>query len=57
MWWGITDWTNFSFCRLTKIVLDLAIKSDCSILSVHGGGYNLPVTVKAAIAHIDSLTN
>lgn len=54
---GITDWTNFSFCRLTKIVLDLAIKSDCPILSVHGGGYNLPVTVKAAIAHIDSLTN
>jgi acetoin utilization deacetylase AcuC-like enzyme len=52
---NITNWTNNEFILLTKIVIDFARKFSCPILSVHGGGYQLPVTVSAALAHINTL--
>ena len=52
---GITNWTDDNFKQLTRAVVDLASKSVCPVLSVHGGGYNLPVVVSAAKAHVDVL--
>jgi acetoin utilization deacetylase AcuC-like enzyme len=52
---GITDWTNADFCKLTEIVLDFAKRCRCQVLSTHGGGYRLPVTVAAATAHVRTL--
>jgi acetoin utilization deacetylase AcuC-like enzyme len=54
---GITDWTNQDFRKLTEFVLDLANKISCPVLSNHGGGYNLPVTVLAAINHVKVLAS
>ncbi|WP_271253962.1 histone deacetylase family protein [Pseudanabaena sp. Chao 1811] len=51
-----TGWTNDDFCKLTEIVLSYAKKCECPVLSSHGGGYKLPVTVSAAIAHIKTLS-
>lgn len=50
-----TGWTNDDFCKLTEITLDFAKKYECPVLSSHGGGYNLPVTVSAATAHVRTL--
>ncbi len=50
-----TGWTNDDFCKLTKITLDFAKKYGCPVLSSHGGGYNLSVTVSAATAHVMTL--
>ncbi|MFP4296270.1 MAG: histone deacetylase family protein [Spirulinaceae cyanobacterium] len=50
-----TNWTNNDFCQLTEMIVELARKYNCPILSTHGGGYNLPITVSAAIAHINTL--
>jgi acetoin utilization deacetylase AcuC-like enzyme len=52
---GITDWTNADFCKLTEIVLDFAKRCGCPVLSTHGGGYRLPVTVAAATSHVRTL--
>ena len=52
---GITNWTNDDFRRLTQCVLDLVKRSNCPVLSVHGGGYQLPVTVAAAVEHVRTL--
>lgn len=52
---GITDWTNEDFRRLTRHVLDLAHRAACPVLSVHGGGYELPVTIPAAASHVEVL--
>ncbi|TAF08303.1 MAG: histone deacetylase [Nostocales cyanobacterium] len=54
---GITDWTNRDFQELTKYVLDLAQKISCPVISTHGGGYNKPVTISAALSHIEILAN
>lgn len=54
---GITDWTNDDFRRLTQSVLALARTANCPVLSVHGGGYTLPVAVSAAQAHIETLAH
>jgi acetoin utilization deacetylase AcuC-like enzyme len=51
----ITGWNNQDFGQLTRLMLDLAHKVDAPILSVHGGGYNLPVTVEAAGHHVEVL--
>ncbi len=50
-----THWTNDDFRRLTELTLELAQESDCPVLSCHGGGYKLPVTVSAAMTHIQTL--
>jgi acetoin utilization deacetylase AcuC-like enzyme len=50
-----TGWTEVDFCKLTEIVLRFAKKYSCPILSTHGGGYQLSVTVLAATAHIQTL--
>ena len=50
-----TGWTNADFCQLTEIVLDSAQRYRCPVLSSHGGGYRLPVTVAAAVAHVKTL--
>jgi acetoin utilization deacetylase AcuC-like enzyme len=54
---GITDWTDREFQHLTRLVLDLAQKASCPVLSCHGGGYQLPITVSAAIGHIKVLAS
>ncbi len=54
---GITNWTNDDFRWLTKRVLDLAKRSNCPVLSAHGGGYQLPVTIAAAIEHVRVLAS
>jgi acetoin utilization deacetylase AcuC-like enzyme len=51
----ITNWTNDHFARLTREVLDCARRANAPTLSVHGGGYNLPVTVAAAVRHVEVL--
>ena len=50
-----TGWKNEDFCKLTEITLNFAQRSGCPVLSCHGGGYKLPVTVSAATAHIETL--
>lgn len=51
----IADWSNEDFIALTKQVQFIASRNHCPILSVHGGGYDLPVTISAALAHIKTL--
>lgn len=53
----IMNWTNEDFVSLTKFVLDLARKVSCPILSMHGGGYTLPVAISAACSHVETLAN
>lgn len=48
---GIMDWTNDDYRQLTRLVLDVAQKAGCPVLSQHGGGYTLPVAVSAAVSH------
>jgi acetoin utilization deacetylase AcuC-like enzyme len=52
---GISDWTNEDFRHLTVSVLEVAHRASCPVLSVHGGGYNLPVTLAAAVDHVEVL--
>ncbi len=51
----IQAWVNDDFEQLTIYVLELAKQAGCPILSVHGGGYNVPVTVSAALTHVKRL--
>lgn len=53
----ITNWVNSDFETLTKVVLNFSYKASCPVLSVHGGGYNLPVAVSAACSHVEILAN
>jgi acetoin utilization deacetylase AcuC-like enzyme len=53
----ITDWSNEDFVRLTQYLLDFTKKAACSVISVHGGGYNLPVTISAACSHVNTLAS
>ncbi|HEY9672451.1 MAG TPA: hypothetical protein V6D11_13465 [Waterburya sp.] len=52
---GVTNWTNLEFRLLTEYVLEFAHRVSCPVLSTHGGGYKLAVTVSAAITHVDVL--
>jgi acetoin utilization deacetylase AcuC-like enzyme len=52
---GITDWDNEDFRSLTRFVLDKAKQASCPVISSHGGGYKLPVTIAAAASHVDVL--
>lgn len=54
---GITGWTEGEFRRLTESVLELARTAACPVLSVHGGGYNLPVTLSATLSHVKTLAS
>lgn len=49
---GITDWNNQEFELLTEWVLELAKQASAPVLSSHGGGYKLPITVSAALSHV-----
>jgi acetoin utilization deacetylase AcuC-like enzyme len=53
----ITNWNNEDFVSLTKWLLELTNKAYCPVISVHGGGYNLPVTISAACAHVKTLAS
>jgi acetoin utilization deacetylase AcuC-like enzyme len=53
----ITNWTDREYELLTKRILDLARKASCPVLSVHGGGYKLSVTISAAVSHIQVLAS
>jgi acetoin utilization deacetylase AcuC-like enzyme len=52
---GVTDWGDEEFVRLTRQVLDYAVRHDCPVLSVPGGGYQEAVAVGAAVAHVETL--
>lgn len=54
---GIRDCTNDDFRRLTSAVIEVAQQATCPILSVHGGGYNLPITIAAAVSHVEVLAD
>jgi acetoin utilization deacetylase AcuC-like enzyme len=51
----ITEWTEQDFGRMTRLVLDRAALAQCPVLSVHGGGYKLGVTIASALQHIEAL--
>lgn len=51
----VTDFANDDFRTITRAVLNLSSKIGCPVLSVHGGGYVLDVTVSAALAHVETL--
>ncbi|MEM7336311.1 MAG: histone deacetylase [Chloroflexota bacterium] len=52
---GVMNWDNEDYQFLTRIVLELSKKAGCPVLSVHGGGYTLPVTIDAALSHVEVL--
>lgn len=54
---GVTNWTNGEFEELTEYVVELAQRASCPILSCHGGGYKIPVTISAALSHIKVLAS
>jgi acetoin utilization deacetylase AcuC-like enzyme len=54
---GITNWTNSDYQLLTRLVVNLAQRSGSPILSVHGGGYKLNVTIAAAVTHVEVLAS
>jgi len=45
-----TYWTNEDYEQLTRLVLRVARKANCPIISSHGG-YTLPVVLAAAVCH------
>lgn len=51
----INEWSERDFERMSRLVLDCAALARCPVLSVHGGGYKLPVTVASAMRHIEEL--
>lgn len=53
----ITNWSDEDFVTLTKCLLDFTNKVACPVISVHGGGYNLPVTISAACNHVKTLAS
>lgn len=52
---GITNWTNQEYGTLTTYVIELSERANAPVLSVHGGGYKLPVTIPAAVSHVEVL--
>jgi len=54
---GITDWDSQEYKLLTRYVLELARNASCPVLSVHGGGYKLSVTISAAVSHVQVLAS
>jgi acetoin utilization deacetylase AcuC-like enzyme len=54
---GITDWTDQDFERMARLVLDQAHRAGCPVLSVHGGGYTLPVMLAAAAHFVETFAN
>jgi acetoin utilization deacetylase AcuC-like enzyme len=53
----ITDWAEQDFERMTRLLLDRAALARCPVLSAHGGGYQLPVTIASAMRHIETLAS
>ena len=51
----VTNWDYEDFKRLTRLTLAAAARANCPVLSVQGGGYNLPVTVATTVAHVNEL--
>ena len=52
------DITNFDyedFRILTRLVKEVAVKNQIPILSMPGGGYDLDITVQAALVHMEEL--
>jgi acetoin utilization deacetylase AcuC-like enzyme len=54
---SITGWAEPEFRRLTELVLEVAQRAACPVLSAHGGGYKLPVTISAAASHVETLAS
>jgi acetoin utilization deacetylase AcuC-like enzyme len=50
-----TKWDNDDYRTLTRIMLDLSEKTSCPIVSSHGGGYKIDITIPAALEHIETL--
>jgi acetoin utilization deacetylase AcuC-like enzyme len=52
-----TGWTGADFAALTVAVLEVAKKANCPVLSNHGGGYKLPITIASAVSHVKTLAS
>lgn len=52
---GITEWDDAEFVQITQSLLGFTHKAGCPVISVHGGGYHLPVTISAACHHVRAL--
>jgi acetoin utilization deacetylase AcuC-like enzyme len=52
-----TGWTEPDFAALTIAVLEVAKKANCPLLSNHGGGYKLPITIASAVSHVKTLAS
>ena len=53
----VTNWVDEDFEALTRLVLRVAQKANCPIISSHGGGYTLKVAVATAVAHVNVLAH
>lgn len=53
----VTNWQNADYQTLTRMIVEMANKHHCPIISQHGGGYQLAVTVSAAQTHIEVLAH
>ncbi len=51
----ITHWDNGDYQTLTQMVLDVAKRGSCPVISAHGGGYVPDVAISAALAHMETL--
>jgi acetoin utilization deacetylase AcuC-like enzyme len=51
----VTAWAEPEYEQLTRLVLAVAQKANCPIISAHGGGYDLAVTLKTAVHHVNLL--
>lgn len=50
-----TKFTYDDFRELIKLIKDVSNKNSCPILSMPGGGYNLDITVRCSLLHIEEL--
>lgn len=53
----ITHWDNADYEHLTRLLLEVARKANCPIISSHGGGYTLKVAVATAVTHVNILAH
>ncbi len=51
----ITNFTYDDFRTLIRLVKKVAIKNNCPILSMPGGGYDLQTTIQTSLVHIEEL--
>lgn len=53
----VTNWVHEDYEQLTRLLLEVARKANCPIISSHGGGYTLALTLATAVAHTHVLAH